>query len=145
MFTIGITFVAVHLNQFNWFLHFLILEGGLIIILIDCMIFLSPFQDLCQQFLPMHSWTLELSAYRMLSSDLLFKSLELTLFNCRFFLNRFLVCFNLFVLLFLVNSMHHSVFSALHGLYPNFKKIKICDVTIQETNNHNTHIAQYLK
>ena len=108
----------------------LILEGGLIIILIDCMIFLSPFQDLCQQFLPMHSWTLELSAYRMLSSDLLFKSLELTLFNCRFFLNRFLVCFNLFVLLFLVNSMHHSVFSALHGLYPNFKKIKICDVTI---------------
>ena len=34
----------VHLNWINWF-HFLILEGGLLIILIDCMIFLSPFLD----------------------------------------------------------------------------------------------------
>ena len=31
-------------NQLNWF-HFLILEESLIIILIDCMIFLSPFLD----------------------------------------------------------------------------------------------------
>ena len=31
----------VHLNWFN----FLILEGGLLVILIDCMIFLSPFLD----------------------------------------------------------------------------------------------------
>ena len=29
-------------NWFNWF-HFLFLEGGLIVILIDCIIFLSPF------------------------------------------------------------------------------------------------------
>ena len=29
-------------NWLNWF-HFLFLEGGLLIILIDCMIFLSPF------------------------------------------------------------------------------------------------------
>ena len=28
----------------NWF-HFLFLEGGLLVILIDCMIFLSPFLD----------------------------------------------------------------------------------------------------
>ena len=32
------------LNWLNW-LHVLILEGGLLVILIDCMIFLSPFLD----------------------------------------------------------------------------------------------------
>ena len=42
------------MNWLNWF-HFLILEGGLLVILIDCMIFLSPFlgatkMSLCQQF-----------------------------------------------------------------------------------------------
>ena len=31
-------------ERLNWF-HFLILEGGLLVILIDCMIFLSPFLD----------------------------------------------------------------------------------------------------
>ena len=36
--------VDVHLNWLNWF-HFLILEGGLLVILIDCMIFLSPFLE----------------------------------------------------------------------------------------------------
>ena len=42
VFSIGITLVDVHLNWLNWF-HFPILEGGLLVILIDCMIFLSPF------------------------------------------------------------------------------------------------------
>ena len=37
----GISFVEVHLN---WF-HFLILEGDLLVILIDCIIFLSQFLD----------------------------------------------------------------------------------------------------
>ena len=41
VFYIGITLVDVHLN---W-LHFLILVGGLLVIVIDCMIFLSPFLD----------------------------------------------------------------------------------------------------
>ena len=40
----GITLVDVHLNWLNLF-HFLILEEGLLIILTDCMIFLSPFLD----------------------------------------------------------------------------------------------------
>ena len=40
-FYIGITLVDVHLNWLNWF-HFLILEGGPLVILIDCMNFLSP-------------------------------------------------------------------------------------------------------
>ena len=42
--SIGITLVDVQLNWLNWF-HFLNLEGGLLVILIDCMIFLSPFLD----------------------------------------------------------------------------------------------------
>ena len=73
VFTIGITLVDVYLNWPNWF-HFLILEGGLLAILIGCMNILSPFLDakgcLYQQFLSSHSWTLEFSAYRMLSFDL---------------------------------------------------------------------------
>ena len=42
--SIGITLVDVHLNWLDWF-HFLILEGDLLVILINCMIFLSPFLD----------------------------------------------------------------------------------------------------
>ena len=36
--------VDVHLNWLNWF-HFLFLEESLLVIVIDCMIFLSPFLD----------------------------------------------------------------------------------------------------
>ena len=43
-FSISITLIEVYLNWLNW-LHFLILEGGKLIILIDCMIFLSTFLD----------------------------------------------------------------------------------------------------
>ena len=47
--------VEIHLKWLNWF-HFLILEGSLLVILIDCMIFLSALQGcLCQQFLSLHS------------------------------------------------------------------------------------------
>ena len=38
------TLVDVYLNQHNW-LHLLILKGGLLVFLIDCMIFLSPVLD----------------------------------------------------------------------------------------------------
>ena len=44
VFSIGITLVDVHLNWLKWF-HFLFLEGALLAILKDCMIFLSPFPD----------------------------------------------------------------------------------------------------
>ena len=46
-----------------------------------------------------------------------FKSIQ-TSFNCRFFLNRFPVCSNLFVLLFLVTPCLGSGCS-LHGVNPN--------------------------
>ena len=42
--SIGTTLVDAHLNWLNWF-HFLILKGGLLIILADRMISLSPFLD----------------------------------------------------------------------------------------------------
>ena len=42
VFSIGITLVDVHLSWLSWF-YFLISEGGLRFILIDWMIFLSPF------------------------------------------------------------------------------------------------------
>ena len=38
------TLVDICLNWLNWF-HFLSLKGGLLIILIDCMILLTPFSD----------------------------------------------------------------------------------------------------
>ena len=44
VFSIGITLVDVLQNWLNW-LHFLFLEGGPLVILIDCIIFLSPFLD----------------------------------------------------------------------------------------------------
>ena len=42
--------VDVHLNWVNWF-HFLILKGGLLVILIDCIIFLSLFLDVTRMFM----------------------------------------------------------------------------------------------
>ena len=46
-----ITLVDAHLNWLNWF-HFLILEGGLLVILIDCMIFLSAFLHVKRMSMP---------------------------------------------------------------------------------------------
>ena len=40
-----------HLAQSKWF-HFLILEGGLLVILIGCIIFLSPFLDVVRRTVP---------------------------------------------------------------------------------------------
>ena len=41
---VGITLVDILQNWLNWF-HFLFLEGGQLIILIDCMIFLLTFRN----------------------------------------------------------------------------------------------------
>ena len=46
-FFISITLVDVLQNWLNWF-HFLFLKGNLLVILIDCMIFLSPFLDVAK-------------------------------------------------------------------------------------------------
>ena len=60
-FSIDITLLDLHPNWLSWF-HFLNLEGGLLVILINCMNFLSPLLDATRM-------TLEF-AYRMLSFDL---------------------------------------------------------------------------
>ena len=85
----GFTLVDVYLNWLNWF-HFLILKGGLLVILIDCIILLLPFLDVTRRPMLTVSFLVQLD------------SRTLAVFNCRFFLNRFLVCFSLFLLLLLV-------------------------------------------
>ena len=56
--SIGITLVDAHLNWLNWF-HFLIVKGGLLIILVDCMIFLSPFLDTTRMSMPTVSFLVQ--------------------------------------------------------------------------------------
>ena len=75
--SIGITVVDVHLNGLIWF-HFLILKRSLLVILIDCMIFLWPFWDFTRMSMSTVSlsWTLEFSTSRILFFDLWSKSLE---------------------------------------------------------------------
>ena len=51
VFSIGIALVGVHLSWLNW-IHFLIFKGGLLVILIDCMIFLSPVLDVTRMSMP---------------------------------------------------------------------------------------------
>ena len=50
-FSIGITLLNVHQKWLNWF-HFLYLKGGLLVILIDCIIFLSPLLDVTRMSVP---------------------------------------------------------------------------------------------
>ena len=108
LYLLVITLLDVHLNWLNWF-HFSILERDLFVILIDCTNFLSPFLDVMSISMSpdsfLHSQTLEFSANRMFFWAMIYMALSPELkapFICRFFLNRFLVCFNLFVLLFVV-------------------------------------------
>ena len=61
VFSIGITLEGVHLNWQNWF-HFLILKGGLIVILIDCMIFLSSFLNITRMSMSTVSFLAELGS-----------------------------------------------------------------------------------
>ena len=54
-----ITLVDVHLNWLNWF-HFLIPEGGLLVILIDCMIFPSTLPDVTRMSMSTFSFLAQL-------------------------------------------------------------------------------------
>ena len=86
-------------------------RGRSIVILIDCTIFLSPFLDVTRMSMPTvffprtaRLWnSLPIECFPLTYDLSGFKSrIKRYLFNCRFFLNRFPVCFNLFVLPFLV-------------------------------------------
>ena len=79
----------------DYLFHFLILKVGLLVILIDCMIFLSPFPDvlqgcLCQNFPSSHSFTLIFS----LPTECFFSTYDLNDFNCR--INRHLLTASFF-------------------------------------------------
>ena len=95
--------VDVLQNWLNWF-HFLFLEVGLLIILTDCMIFLSPFLNVTRMsmssFFPgtaRHWNSVPLECFSLTYDLSGFKSR----IN-RHLVNRFPICCNLFVLLFLV-------------------------------------------
>ena len=66
--------VDVHLNWLDWF-HFLIVVGGLIVIVIDWIVYLSPFLDAMRMsmltFFSCYSYTMELSPLRMLSFNMI--------------------------------------------------------------------------
>ena len=53
--------VDVYLNWFNWF-QFLDLKGGLLFILIDCMIFLSLFLDIRRMYMSTVSFLAQLGS-----------------------------------------------------------------------------------
>ena len=53
--------VDVHLNWLNWF-QFFFLEVGLLIILIDCMTFLSPFLDVSRMSMSTVSFLIQLNS-----------------------------------------------------------------------------------
>ena len=83
-------------NWLDWF-HFLFLEGGLLIILIDCMIFLSPSPDVTRMSISTVSFLAQLD-----SGILCLQNAFRAFFSCNF--------------------MPRSGCSALHGVNPNFKK-----------------------
>ena len=86
VFSIGITFVDADLNWLNWF-HFLILEGGLLVILINCMILLSPFLD----FARMTMWTVSFLAQLVSGILWIFFPLTYDLNSFKSRINRYLL------------------------------------------------------
>ena len=99
------------LSELTQLFYFLILEGGLLVILMDCMIFLLPFLDVIRVSLLAVSFFAQLD-WSFLPRKCFVLTYNLNGFNSRinrlsiyrFFLNRSPVCFNLFVLLFLITS-----------------------------------------
>ena len=105
--------VDVLQNCLNWF-HFLFVEGGLLVILIDCMIFLSPFLDVTRMSMSTVSFLPQLELWNPLEFSRLWNSLpieyyflliyDLNGFKYRInrhlltvFLNRFPVICNLYI------------------------------------------------
>ena len=77
-----IILVDVQLNWLNWFLV-LFLEGGLFVILVDCMIFLSPFLDVTR----MSMSTIPLTHWNSLPTECF-----PLVYDLKFIINRRLLC-----------------------------------------------------
>ena len=116
----------MYLNWLNWF-QFLILKGVLLVILIDCMIFLSTiptcYKDVCvKSFFPRTA--------RLWNSPPI-ECFPLTYVTFRFFLNRFPVCLNIFVLLFLVTlCLIVAVLPCMERIPNFFFKKKLYQISI---------------
>ena len=59
--SLGITLLDVLQNWLNWF-HLIFLEEGLLVILIDCMVFLSPFLDVTRMSMSTVSFLAQLNS-----------------------------------------------------------------------------------
>ena len=59
--SLGITLLDVLQNWLNWF-HLIFLEEGLLVILIDCMVFLSPFLDVTRMSMSTVSFLVQLDS-----------------------------------------------------------------------------------
>ena len=121
-FNLVITLANVHLNWLNWF-HFLILEeGGLLVILIDCMIFLLPFMDVARMSMSTVNRILCLIECFRLTYDLSGLKFRINRHSLSvgFFWTDFL--YALFFLFFSCNSIPYSDVSTLHGVNPNYIK-----------------------
>ena len=84
VFSIGITLVDVLQNWLNCF-YLLFPEGDLLVILIDCMIFLSPFLDVTRMSIDVLQNWLSWFHFHFLDGDLL-----VILIDCIIFLSPFL-------------------------------------------------------
>ena len=113
------------MNYLNWF-HFLILEGGLLLILIDCMIFLPPFLDVTRVSMSIVFFPRTARLWNFLPIEFFSLTYDLSglKYRIRFFLNRFPVYFNLFVLLFLVTPcLVVAVEPCIKGILINKKRL----------------------
>ena len=120
----------VLLDWINWF-HFLFLEDDQHVVLIDCMIFLSPFLEVTRMsissFFPCTArlWnSLPIKCFPLAYNVNGLKS-RIKSFNCRFFLKRLPVCVNLFVLLFLAIPYRIVAVQPCMEWIPIKKKIKL--------------------
>ena len=81
-------FEPVLQNCLNWF-HFLFLVGDLLVFLIDCMIFLSPFLDVTRMSMSTVSFLAQIRFFSFLSIECFHLSYDLSGFKSR--MNRHLL------------------------------------------------------
>ena len=123
-----ITLLDVHLNWLNWF-HFLILNGGLLVILIDHMIFLSPFLDVTRISMSTVLFLAQLGCRILCLKNVFLWPMIYMVFNLELIdifwmqvLVKQISCMpQIFCVSFSCNSMPCSGCSVLHGVNSNYQ------------------------
>ena len=116
------TLADIHVNWLNWF-HFLILVGGLLVIMIDSLIFRSPLLVVIKMFMS----TFFPRTARLWNSLPIERSLLIN--------NSFSVCFNLSVLLFPVTAY------LLVAVQPCMEWISLKEIRIREKYTAKTYVT----